>query len=103
MTRDRNRNNKNGQNNCNDKENVKEVAPGTIEVAARIMGDDGKWIEQTVQLNSGITVGSFDVSSRNGYLASFNTLEQTMIQARNEASRRATEQYLEIVGKKQMY
>lgn len=77
------------------------ATPGTIEVTARIMGESGEWIEQTIQINSGITVGTFDVTSRNGYLASFDNLEQTMIQARNEATKEVTERFLKEVGKKQ--
>lgn len=101
MTTEGNNSSKKARNYGNIKEHGKEIASGTIEVTARIMGEDGEWIEQTVQINSGITVGTFDVSSRNGYLAAFNTLEQAMIRARNEASRGATERFLEEVGKKQ--
>lgn len=77
------------------------AAPGTVEVTARVMGEAGEWIERTVRINSGVSVGTFDVSSRTGYLASFDTLEQAMIHARNQATREATEQFLQEVGKKQ--
>ena len=82
--------------------NITKAVPGTIEVTARIMGKDGQWIGRTVQINSGVTVDTFDVSSRNGYLASFHNLEQSMIHARNEASREAAEAFLQEVGKKRM-
>lgn len=82
--------------------NIKKTAPGTIEVTARIMGEDGEWIGRTIQINSGVTVDTFDVSSRNGYLASFHNLEQAMVHARNEASREAAEAFLQEVGKKRM-
>ena len=82
--------------------NTTKTAPGTIEVTARIMGEDGEWIGRTIQINSGVTVDTFDVSSRNGYLASFHNLEQAMIHARNEASREAAEAFLKEVGKKRM-
>ena len=77
------------------------VEAGTVEVVARIMGENGEWIEHVVRVNSGVTAGTFDVSSRNGYLTSFDSLEQAMILARNEATREATEQFLQEVGKKQ--
>lgn len=82
--------------------NTPKAAPGTIEVTARIMGEDGEWIGRTIQINSGVTVDTFDVSSRNGYLASFHNLEQAMVHARNEASRETTEAFLQEVGKKRM-
>lgn len=88
-------------NNSNCKRDSEKAAPGTIEVTARIMGESGEWIEQTIQINSGITVGTFDVTSRNGYLTSFNSLEQSMIHARNEATKEVTERFLKEVGKKQ--
>lgn len=84
-----------------DSVNVGKVDAGTVEVVARIMGENGEWIEHAVRVNSGITTGTFDVSSRNGYLTSFDSLEQAMILARNEATREATEQFLQEVGKKQ--
>ena len=98
MTKEGNGGNK-ALSNRNSEENGKEIAPGTIEVTARIMGECGEWIEQTIQINSGITVGTFDVTSRNGYLTSFNSLEQSMIQARNEATKEVTERFLKEVGK----
>ena len=83
-------------------ENGNAVRFDAYEVTARIMGKDGQWIGRTVQINSGVTVDTFDVSSRNGYLASFHNLEQSMIHARNEASREAAEAFLQEVGKKRM-
>ena len=77
-----------------------EISPGTIEVTVRIMGEEGGWIERTVQIESGITVGTFDVANRKGYLDSFHTLEQAMITARNEATREATESFLKELEKK---
>ena len=79
-----------------------EAVPGAIEVTVRIMGEDGTWIGRTIQVNTDVTVDTFDVSSRNGYLASFHTLEQAMVHARNEASRQAAEAFLTEVGKKQI-
>ena len=76
------------------------AAPGTVEVTARIMGESGEWIERSVRINSGVSIGTFDVSSRNGFLASFDTLEQSMIYARDLATREATEEFLREVGKK---
>ena len=73
---------------------------GTVEVTVRVMGENGKWIERSVRTESGISVETFDVTSRDGYLDSFDCLEQAIIQARNEASRETAEAFLKEVGKK---
>lgn len=77
-----------------------EAVPGTIEVTVRVMGEDGEWVERSVRTDSGVSIGTFDVSSRDGYLDCFDRLEQGMIQARNEASRETAEAFLKEVGKK---
>ena len=33
------------------------VEAGTVEVVARIMGENGEWIEHVVRVNSGVTAG----------------------------------------------
>lgn len=76
------------------------AAPGTVEVTVRVMGEGGEWTERSVRTDSGVSIGTFDVSSRDGYLDCFDRLEQAIIQARNEASRETAEAFLKEVGKK---
>lgn len=76
------------------------VTPGTIEVTVRVMGENGEWVERSVRTDSGVSIETFDVSSRDGYLDCFDRLEQGIIQARNEASRETAEAFLKEVGKK---
>ena len=77
-----------------------EATPGTVEVTVRVMGENGEWMERSVRTDSGVSIGTFDVSSRDGYLDSFECLEQAIIRARNEASREMAEAFLKEVGKK---
>ena len=81
-------------------EQKQEAVPGTIEVMVRVMGENGEWVERSVRTDSGVSIGTFDVSSRDGYLDCFDRLEPGMIQARNEASRETAEAFLKEVGKK---
>ena len=81
-------------------EGKQEAIPGTIEVTVRVMGENGEWVERSVRTDSGVSIGTFDVSSRDGYLDCFDRLEQGIIQARNEASRETAEAFLKEVGKK---
>ena len=76
------------------------AVPGTVEVTVRVMGENGEWTERSVRTDSGVSIGTFDVTSRDGYLDSFDCLEQAIIQARNEASRETAEAFLKEVGKK---
>ena len=76
------------------------AVPGTVEVTVRVMGEDGEWTERSVRTDSGVSIGTFDVSSRDGYLDCFDRLEQAIIQARNEASRGTAEAFLKEAGKK---
>ena len=76
------------------------MVPGTVEVTVRVMGENGEWMERSVRTESGVSVGTFDVTSREGYLDCFDCLEQAIIQARNEASRETAEAFLKEVGKK---
>ena len=74
-------------------EGKQEAIPGTIEVTVRVMGENGEWVERSVRTDSGVSIGTFDVSSRDGYLDCFDRLEQGIIQARNEASRETAEAF----------
>ena len=76
------------------------AVPGTVEVTVRVMGENGEWMERSVRRESGVSIETFDVSSREGYLDCFDCLEQAVIQARNEASRETAEAFLKEVGKK---
>ena len=76
------------------------AVPGTVEVTVRVMGENGEWMERSVRTDSGVSIGTFDVTSRDGYLDSFDCLEQAIIHARNEASRETAEAFLKEGGKK---
>ena len=81
-------------------ERKQEAVPGTIEATARVMGENGEWAERSVRTDSDVSIGTFDVSGRDGYLDCFDRPEQGMIQARNEASRETAEAFLKEAGKK---
>ena len=91
---------KNAPKQGGSEEGKQEALPGTIEVTVRVMGENGEWVERSVRTDSDVSIGSFDVSSRDGYLDCFDRLEQGIIQARNEASRETAEAFLKEVGKK---
>ena len=70
------------------------AVPGTVEVTVRVMGENGEWTERSVRTSSGVSIATFDVSSRDGYLDSFNCMEEAIIRARNEASKETAEAFL---------
>ena len=77
----------------------KDVTPGTMMVTAKIMGDNGKWIETTVS-GQCPTQSDFDISSMESYLQSFHQVEQDIIVITQEAARSMNEKYLNEIGKK---
>lgn len=76
-----------------------DVTPGTMLVVAKIMGDDGKWIETTVS-GQCPTQADFDISSTEAYLQSFHQVEQDIIVITQEAARSMNEKYLNEIWKK---
>ena len=74
-------------------------APGTVEVTARVMGDDGKWVSCTSRANSNVTQSGFGVTPR-AYVKSAGAVEQAVLAAGREAQRGATEAYLASIVKK---
>ena len=74
--------------------------PGTVEVVARIMGDDGEWITATVQAEFNMKVADFDTDTMQGYLNSADVVEKTIAVATHEAAGALNQRYLAEVVKK---
>jgi hypothetical protein len=72
-----------------------------LEFIAKITMPDGKVIERKVDANDGIPAPyDFDTSSKNGFLESFDALEEVTLEARNKIADDITGAYLEEVSKK---
>jgi len=72
-----------------------------LEFVAKITLPDGKVIERKVDANDGIPApDDFDVSSKNGFLESFDVLEKATLEARNRIAEDITGAYVEEVSKK---
>jgi len=72
-----------------------------LEFIARITTPDGKVIERKVEAADGIpTADDFDLSSRRGFLESFDAYEKAALEARNKAGEEITAEYLAEVAKK---
>jgi len=72
-----------------------------LEFIARITTPDGKVIERTVEADGGIpTPDEFDMSSKAGFLKSFDAYEKAALEARNKAGEEITAEYLAEVSKK---
>jgi hypothetical protein len=72
-----------------------------LEFVARITMPDGKVIERQVDADNKIPApDDFDTSSKNGFLESFDILEQVTLAARNRVAHDITEAFLAEVSKK---
>ncbi len=72
-----------------------------LEFIARITTPDGKVIERSVKAPEGIpTPNDFDMSSKHGFLESFDAYEQAALKARNQICEDITQEYLAEVSKK---
>ena len=72
-----------------------------LEFVARITMPDGKVIERQVDADNKIpTPDDFDTSSINGFLESFDVLEQVTLAARNRVAHDITKAFLDEVSKK---
>lgn len=72
-----------------------------LEFIARITMPDGKVIERTVEADGSVpTPDDFDMSSKAGFLESFDAYEKAALVARNKAGEEITAQYLAEVSKK---
>jgi len=72
-----------------------------LEFIARITTPDGKVIERTVEADGGIpTLDDFDMSSKEGFLKSFDAYEKSALEARNRVGEEITTEYLSEVSKK---
>jgi len=72
-----------------------------LEFIARITTPDGKVIERIVEADGTIpTPDDFDMSSKQGFLESFDAYEKAALEARNKAGEEITAEYLAEVSKK---
>jgi 3-dehydroquinate synthase class II len=72
-----------------------------LEFIARITTPDGKVIERKVEADGTIpTPDDFDMSSKMGFLESFDAYEKAALAARNKAGEEITAEYLAEVSKK---
>lgn len=72
-----------------------------LEFVARITLPDGKVIERRVDADDQIPApDDFDTSSLNGFLKSFDVLEQVTLEARNRITQEITEAFLDELSKK---
>ena len=72
-----------------------------LEIVAKITMPDGTVIERSVDASNAIpTPDEFDTSSKDGFLESFDILENAVLDARNKIGEDITEAYLEEMSKK---
>ena len=72
-----------------------------LEFIARITTPDGKVIERLVEAEDGIPMpDDFDLSTKKGFLESFDAYEKSALAARNKAGEEITAEYLSEVSKK---
>jgi hypothetical protein len=72
-----------------------------LEFVARITMPDGRVIEKTVEASDGIPApDDFDISTKEGFLTSFDAFEKVTLDARNKIGDAISEEYLEEVSKK---
>jgi hypothetical protein len=72
-----------------------------LEFIARITVPDGRVIEKTVEASEGIPApDDFDISTKEGFLASFDAFEKVTLGARNKIGDAISEEYMEEVSKK---
>ena len=79
----------------------KKMEKTTLEFVARMTMPDGQVIERRVEADGGLlSPDDFDTSSKEGFLKSFDALEQSTLKARNRIAEDIAEAYLEEVSKK---
>jgi hypothetical protein len=72
-----------------------------LEFVARITMPDGKVLEKTVEASDGIPApDDFDISTKEGFLASFDAFEKVTLAARNKIGEDISEEYMREVSKK---
>lgn len=72
-----------------------------LEITATITAKDGTVIEKKIRLADAVPgFDDFDISTREGFLHDFDTLERAIIKARNEVSEGLAEAYGEHLSKK---
>jgi hypothetical protein len=72
-----------------------------LEFVARLTSPDGSVIERKVEAADGIPApDEFDMSSKEGFLESFDALEKVTLEARNRIAEEIAAGYLAEVSKK---
>jgi hypothetical protein len=72
-----------------------------LELIARVTTPDGRVIERTVLADDSIpSPDGFNVSTKGGFLESFDALEKTILRARNQVAEEIAEAYLDEASKK---
>jgi hypothetical protein len=72
-----------------------------LEFFARITTPDGKVIEKSIEASDGIPApDDFDVSTKEGFLDSFDAFEKVTLEARNKIGEAIAEEYLNSMSKK---
>lgn len=72
-----------------------------MEFIARITDSDGQVIEKVVTAADGIpSSDDFDLSTKEGFLSDFDSLEKVTLEARNKIAEDIMDGYLEVISKK---
>jgi len=83
------------------KNNTKDDRKVKMEFIARITDSDGQVIEKVVTAADGIpSSDEFDLSTKDGFLSDFDSLEKVTLEARNKIGEEIINGYLELISKK---
>lgn len=83
------------------KADTKDSGKVKMEFIARITDSDGQVIERVVTAADGIpSSDEFDLSTREGFLSDFDSLEKVTLEARNKIGEEIIDEYLELISKK---
>ena len=84
-----------------EKNNTKDDRKVKMEFIARITDSDGQVIEKVVTAADGIpSSDEFDLSTKDGFLSDFDSLEKVTLEARNKIGEEIINGYLELISKK---
>ena len=72
-----------------------------MEFIARITDSDGQVIEKVVTAADGIpSSDDFDLSTKEGFLSDFDSLEKATLEARNKIAEDIMDGYMEVISQK---
>jgi len=85
------------------KNDAKDDRKVKLEFIARITDSDGQVIEKVVTAADGIpSSDAFDLSTKDGFLTDFDSLEKATLEARNKIGEEIINGYLELISKKNL-